>query len=128
MRYSEPAGAAAAKLAVNTLLLDGMVALCEAVAVGRAGRLTDGQLRELLGSSPMVAPGWKNRLEGVLSGDQEPWWSAVLGAKDARLAMELAAVAGVELPETGAARRQYERLGERDEGADIAAVTNLYRR
>jgi 3-hydroxyisobutyrate dehydrogenase-like beta-hydroxyacid dehydrogenase len=127
-RYTEPTKAAAAKLAINTLLLDGLVALCEAVAVGRAGGLSDVQLRELLDSSPMVAPGWKNRLEGVLSGHQEPWWSAVLGAKDARLAMDLASAAGIELPETGAALRQYERLGESAEGVDIAGVAHLYQR
>lgn len=127
-RYEKPASAAAAKLTINTLLLDGLVALAEAVAVGRAGGLTEDQLAQLLDASPMMAPGLKNRLDGVLTGKQEPWWSTVLGAKDARLAIELASTAGIDLPETRAARAQYERLGETDAEADIAGVANFYGR
>ncbi len=62
--YDRPSAAAVAKLTVNLLLLDGIAALAEAVAGGRAGGLSDDQLRELLGDSPMVAPGIKDSLRG----------------------------------------------------------------
>jgi 3-hydroxyisobutyrate dehydrogenase len=100
LRYDHAPLAAAGKLANNVMLLSGIVSLAEAFTVARSGGLTDDQLRELLGDSPMVAPGIKNRFEGVLTGRHEPWWSVQLGAKDARLAVDTAKDAGVELPLT----------------------------
>lgn len=123
--YDRPALASAAKVAVNLLLLDGVVALAESFAVGRAGGLSDEQLRALLGDSPMVAPGLKYRFDGILTGEQEPMWTNRLGAKDAGLAVDLAAAAGVDLPATATARDAYRRA---DGDADIATVTRRYRR
>ncbi|MEV8517379.1 NAD(P)-dependent oxidoreductase [Dactylosporangium sp. NPDC051484] len=109
-RYDSPSLAGAAKLASNLLLLSEVVALAESVAVGRVGGLSAEQLRELLGDSPLVE-GVRNRFEDVLTGARDTWWSNRLGAKDTRLAVDLARAAGVELPD-----------------ADIAAVAELYRR
>ena len=103
-----------------------MVALAESFAVGRSGGLTDDQLRDLLGTSPMVAPGLKNRFEGVLTGSQEGWWTTVLGAKDAGLALDIAHEANVELPAAQVVQRLYEVAADLD-NTDIAAVTKLYR-
>ncbi len=130
IRYDSVELAAATKLTVNLLLLDSLVALSEAFAVGRAGGLSDDQLRDLLADHPMVPKGLANRFEGVLTGDQEPWWTADLGAKDVGLAVTLAATADRDLPMTSAARDQYLRAAEQAGDAaavDIAAVTNLYR-
>lgn len=126
LRYERPALASAAKVTVNSLLLNGVVALAEAFADGRAGGLSDDQLRELLGSSPMVAPGLSYRFEGILTGDQEPIWTVPLGLKDATLATDLAAAKRVELPLTATAREQYARAASRWEDEDIAVVTKLY--
>lgn len=128
-RYHTPSMATAAKLASNLLLLSQIAALAESFAVGRSGGLSDEQLRELLGSSPMVAPGIKNRFEAVLTGPQDGWWTTTLGAKDATLAINLAQAANVELPEAEAVKRLYDQAAAsgRDH-ADIAAVTDLYRR
>jgi 3-hydroxyisobutyrate dehydrogenase-like beta-hydroxyacid dehydrogenase len=92
------------------------------------GGQTDDQLRELPGDSPMVAPGIKNRFEGVLTGGPQPWWSIQLGAKDARLAVDTAKDVGVNLPLTrvvhdilaGAAS-----AGTSDD--DISATARCYR-
>jgi 3-hydroxyisobutyrate dehydrogenase-like beta-hydroxyacid dehydrogenase len=127
-RYDAAPMASTAKLAVNLLLLDGVVALAESFAVGRAGGLSDDQLRQLLGDSPMVATGLRNRFEGVLTGHQDPWWTAALGAKDAGLAVGLVEAAGAELPLTALARDQYQQaaVGGSD-GGDITDVAKLYR-
>lgn len=127
-RYPSPAMALAAKLATNLVLLSAVTALAEAFAVGRAGGLDDDQLRTLLAESPMVPPGLRNRFDGVLTGEQEPWWGAALGAKDAGLAAALARSTGVELPVADAVRDRYDaaaRAGLAD--ADIATVGRLYR-
>jgi 3-hydroxyisobutyrate dehydrogenase len=126
--YSHPSQAAVAKLTVNLMLLDSVVALAEAFGTGRAGGLSDDQLRELLGESPMVAPGVKSRFEGILTGQQDPLWTTLLGAKDARLALQIAESGGVKLPLTSTAQGLYEDAASRSQEADIAAVTELYRR
>src|SRR5207248_5618735 len=48
-RYDTPRKAVGGKLANNLMLLAEVAALAEAVAVGRAGGLTDDELRRLLG-------------------------------------------------------------------------------
>jgi 3-hydroxyisobutyrate dehydrogenase-like beta-hydroxyacid dehydrogenase len=128
LRYEVPPLASAAKLAVNLLLLDAVVALAESFAVGRAGGLSEQQLRDLLGQSPMVPPALANRFEGVLTGHQDPWWSPGLGAKDAGLAIDLAATHGSSLPATAAVRRLYDQAATDPANHDIADVTRLYPR
>lgn len=127
-RYQTPSLATTAKLATNLLLLSQITALAESFAVGRSGGLSDEQLRELLSSSPMVAPGIRNRFEAVLTGPQDGWWTTVLGAKDAGLAINLAQAANIELPEAEAVKRLYDQVAAAGlDHADIAAVSDLYR-
>jgi 3-hydroxyisobutyrate dehydrogenase-like beta-hydroxyacid dehydrogenase len=126
-RYDTAPLALTAKLANNLLLLSQVVALAESFAVGRSGGLSDDQLRDLFGASPMVAPGLKNRFESVLTSPQEKWWSTVLGAKDAGLAIDVARGADIELPAAKAVQQLYEKAAAGLDDADIAAVTELYR-
>src|SRR5581483_1539947 len=127
-RYDTPAKAGHAKLASNLLLLAEVAALAEAVAVAHSGGLTDDDIRALLGQSPMLAPGVKNRFEGVLAGEMEPWWSAALGAKDARLAAEAGTAAGVDLPLARRVHGLYDEAAAGAAGEDIVAVARRYRR
>ena len=127
-RYDTAPLALTAKVATNLLLLSGVVALAEAFAVGHSGGLSDDQLRDLLGTSSMVAPGLKPRFEGVLTGRLDPWWTTVLGAKDAGLAIDIARGAAVELPSAEVVRHLYEKAASSGlDDADIAAVSMLYR-
>jgi 3-hydroxyisobutyrate dehydrogenase-like beta-hydroxyacid dehydrogenase len=126
-RYGEAPLATTAKLAVNLLLLDGVVGLAESFTVGRSGGLSDDQLRELLGDSPMVAPGLHNRFEGILSGGQKPWWASALGAKDAGLAIDIVQQAGGALPATTTVRDLYRKVSPAPDADDVAAVADLYR-
>ncbi|MFI7000368.1 NAD(P)-dependent oxidoreductase [Nocardia sp. NPDC050175] len=127
-RYDTAPQALTAKLTNNLLLLSGVVALAEAFAVGRSGGLTNDQMSELLGASPVVAPGLHNRFDNVLTGSPDGWWTAALGAKDAGLALEIARAAGVDLPEAEVVRHLYETAASRHPDADISVVTDLYRR
>jgi 3-hydroxyisobutyrate dehydrogenase len=123
-RYDTAAKAGHAKLASNLMLLAEVAALAEAMTVARAGGLTDDQIRELLGNSPMLGPGVKNRFEGVLTGYMETWWTAALGAKDAGLAAGAVRAAGGELPLAELVAGLY-RQAPPDE--DIIAVADRYR-
>ncbi|MEU7143390.1 NAD(P)-dependent oxidoreductase [Nocardia sp. NPDC046473] len=125
--YDTAPQALTAKLTNNLLLLSGIVALAEAFAVARSGGLTNDQMRELLGASPVVAPGLHNRFDNVLTGSPDGWWTAALGAKDAGLALDIARGAGVDLPEAEVIRRLYETAASRYPDADISVVTDLYR-
>lgn len=125
-RYDTAALALTAKLTTNMLLLSGVVALAEAFAVGRSGGLQDDQLRDLLATS--VAPGLRNRFDSVLTGSAEGWWTVVLGAKDAGLAIETARAAGVELPSAEVVRHLFAAAASRQADADIAFVADLYGR
>jgi 3-hydroxyisobutyrate dehydrogenase len=127
-RYATPRLALTAKLTNNLMLLCEVVALAESFAVGRAGGLTDDQLRELLEDNPVTPAGVKNRFEAVLAAEGDSWWTTVLGAKDAALALGLAGEAGVELPLADTVREIHERAADSGlEDADIAAVAQLYR-
>jgi 3-hydroxyisobutyrate dehydrogenase len=127
-RYDTPAKAGHAKLASNLMLLAEVAALAEAITVARSGGLTDDQIRVLLGEGAMLAPGVKNRFEGVLHGEMEAWWSAALGAKDARLAAEAATAAGVDLPLARTVQGLYdEAAAAGTEDDDIVAVARRYR-
>ncbi len=108
-RYDTATLATTAKLAANLLLLSQITALAESFAVGRSGGLSDDQLRELLGGSALVAPGIQNRFEDMLTGQQDGWWTTVLGAKDASLAINVARGADVELPEAEAVKQLYDK-------------------
>lgn len=124
-RYASAPLASTAKLSVNFLLLSGVVSLAEAFEVGRAGGLSDTQLRELLGGA--VAPGLKNRFEALLGAPAQGWWTTALGAKDASLAVELAGTAGIELQVGEAVRDAYLQAGRLGHaGEDIAAVRHVY--
>lgn len=127
-RYDTAPLALTAKLATNLLLLSEVVALAESFAVGRSGGLSDDQLRDLLATSPLLAPGLTNRFEDVLTGSQEGWWTTALGAKDAGLALDIAQEAEVELPAAQVVQRLYDKAAASGlDDADIAAVTELYR-
>jgi 3-hydroxyisobutyrate dehydrogenase-like beta-hydroxyacid dehydrogenase len=128
-RYDTSALASTAKLATNLLLLAEITALAESFAVGRCGGLSDDQLRELLSSCSLVAPGIRNRFEAILTGPQDGWWTTVLGAKDVGMAINVARGCNIELPEAEVVKRLYDETAASGLGhADVAAVTQLYRR
>jgi 3-hydroxyisobutyrate dehydrogenase-like beta-hydroxyacid dehydrogenase len=125
-QYQTAPQASTAKLATNLLLLVGIEALTESFEVGRAGGLSDTQLRELLADSPMVAPGIRNRFDAVLSGEGSTWWTIELGAKDAGLALDIAA--GKSLPAATMAHERFKDAADRGLAhEDIAAVSRLFR-
>jgi 3-hydroxyisobutyrate dehydrogenase len=82
-------------------------------------------LRELLGG--LVSSSVKNRFEAVLGSPHDGWWTTALGAKDAGLAVGVAAGGGFDLQVGKAVRDAYLRAaaaGYRDD--DVAAVYHLY--
>jgi 3-hydroxyisobutyrate dehydrogenase-like beta-hydroxyacid dehydrogenase len=127
LTFARAEQAAVAKIANNNLLLVGLAALAESIAIGRAGGLTDGQLHELFDGSAMVAPGIRNRLQALLDGEGPVWWTVDLGVKDAKLALDASRAGHAALPLTVAAGERYDAAAARGLGEeDIATVGRLY--
>jgi 3-hydroxyisobutyrate dehydrogenase-like beta-hydroxyacid dehydrogenase len=125
----DPTVASTLKLISNYLLMTGIASLAEAVATAQAADLDDELIRDYFGRLPLVAPGLRNRLDDIISGDHRGWFPTRLGAKDVRLTEELARSRGLDLPLAEEVKRRYEQAaadGWAD--ADIAAVVELVRR
>jgi 3-hydroxyisobutyrate dehydrogenase-like beta-hydroxyacid dehydrogenase len=125
----DPTVAATLKLLSNHLLLSGIAILAETVAAAQAAGLTDDLISGYFGDLPLVAPALRNRLDDMVSGDHEGWFTTRLGAKDLRLAEELARAHGLPLPLAEAVKRRYEQAAaEGWSDADIGAVVEVVRR
>ncbi|GAB2672044.1 NAD(P)-dependent oxidoreductase [Gordonia jinhuaensis] len=124
----DPARASVVKLLSNHLLLTGLEALAEAVVVGQAAGLDDDTLTSVLSSSPMMAPGLRNRLDDVIGGDHDGWFATPLGAKDLGLFVDIAAAGNVTPTTALAALERYrEAAAHGYADRDVAAVVELMR-
>lgn len=125
----EPGLGTTHKLIANFLLMSGIAALSEAVVLGQAAGVPNAALRDFLATVPVVGPVLVNRLDDLIAGDHAGWFTTTLGAKDVRLAAELGASAGVELPLARFVEQRYEQAAASGfANADIAAVVELVRR
>jgi 3-hydroxyisobutyrate dehydrogenase-like beta-hydroxyacid dehydrogenase len=116
------------KLLSNYLLMSGIATLAETVATAQAVGLPDELIRDYLGQLPLVAPALRNRLDDIVSGDHDGWFSTTLGAKDVRLAEDLARSHGVLLPLANIVKRRFEEAAAQGwANADIGAVVELLR-
>ncbi|HYA68945.1 MAG TPA: NAD(P)-dependent oxidoreductase [Solirubrobacteraceae bacterium] len=117
------------KLLSNYLLMSGIATLAETVATAQAVGLPDELIRDYLGGLPLVAPALRNRLDDIVSGDHDGWFSTTLGAKDVRLVQDLALSHGLPLPLADAVKRRFEEVAAQGwADADIGAVVELLRK
>ncbi|MBP2706200.1 NAD(P)-dependent oxidoreductase [Microbispora sp. RL4-1S] len=124
----DPGHASAFKLLNNYLLMSGLAVLAEVVVTAQGAGLDESLTRDLLSRSPLVAPGLRNRLDDLISGDHRGWFTTRLGAKDLRLARELAEESGVAAPLVRVMEGRYDEAAARGwDGHDIAAVIELLR-
>ncbi len=94
----------------------------------QAAGLPDELIRDFLGQLPLPAPALRNRLEDIISGDHDGWFMTTLGAKDVRLAEDLARSRGLRLPLADAVRLRFEEAAAQGwADADIGAVVELLR-
>ncbi|MFF4776375.1 NAD(P)-dependent oxidoreductase [Microtetraspora fusca] len=125
---TDPGDAVVFKLLNNYLLMSSVAVLGEVVATGLAAGVDDLLLRDFLLGWPTVPPAAHNRIDDILSGDHRGWFTTTLGAKDVRLAVEVARAAGVDPPIARLVERRYEEAAELGwADADIGAVVELLR-
>lgn len=120
--------AAALKLLSNLILVGSTELLMEAVVTAQAHGIGNEVLREVFGGSPAVAPGVKARLDDVLGGDHEGWWTLELADKDMTLVLKLASAVQVELPLAAATEATISRAIAAGYGnKDLGALTEVLR-
>lgn len=127
--YIGPNGTATTlKLLSNHLLVGGTQLLMEAVVTAQAHGFDNDVLREVFGSTPAIAPGVRVRLEDVLEGDHEGWWTLLLADKDMSLVLKLADQAGLRLPIAQASEALIRDAIDAGYGEkDLGAITEVLR-
>jgi 3-hydroxyisobutyrate dehydrogenase-like beta-hydroxyacid dehydrogenase len=116
------------KLLSNLILIGGTQLLMEAVATAQAHGFDHEILRDVFGGSPAVAPGVRVRLEDILHGDHEGWWTLELADKDLSLALKLARSAGLNLPLADAGEKLIARSIDAGYGdKDLGSMMNVLR-
>lgn len=124
----DPGSATTLKLINNYVLMGGVAMLGEAIAAGQATGLDPGMFRNYLMSTPLVAPALHNRVDDLLTGDHEGWFSVALGDKDVGLAIQVAVEAGVDMAVAESVRARYQAAMEAGLGdKDITAVVEVAR-
>jgi 3-hydroxyisobutyrate dehydrogenase-like beta-hydroxyacid dehydrogenase len=125
----DPGSSTTLKIVNNYLLLGSLAVLADAVALAEAAGLDRSLLDRFLQSSPMVPAGLQNRLDDVVHGTHDGWFTTVLGAKDVALAATLAGDRGLALPLVSAVEERYRTAAGTDlADRDVAAVVEVARR
>jgi 3-hydroxyisobutyrate dehydrogenase len=125
---SSPERAAVLKLLSNQMLLAGVALVAETVRLGRAAGVADDALTELLRESPLLPPGLRNRVDGLVDPEHAGWFTSPLAAKDLGHALGLDD-GGADFPVTAGARDAYLRVAEDGwDDVDVTAVVELGRR
>lgn len=92
------------KLVINDMLVIGVQALAEAVALGTAGGIDRKRLLDVLGQTAVVSPGQRSKFANVEAGTYPPAFALRTADKDVGLVLELAERLGLRLPATSAVR------------------------
>jgi 3-hydroxyisobutyrate dehydrogenase len=124
----EPGAATRMKLVLNAWLLALIEGLSESVALAEALGVDPAAFLEIIDGGPVGPPYAKMKGTMMIERAYEPSFSLALAAKDARLALEAADAAGLELPALEATRAQLERAVEQGHGdEDMAAAVEATR-
>ncbi|GAA1266339.1 tartronate semialdehyde reductase [Planotetraspora silvatica] len=125
----DPGCAVTLKLLNNYLLMANVVLVSEVVVTAEAAGFDMAGVRNQLFGWATVPPILRNRIDDIVGGAHEGWFTTRLGAKDVRLAREVSEEHGVVLPLAHLVERLYEEAAELGWAeADIAAVVELVRR
>jgi 3-hydroxyisobutyrate dehydrogenase len=124
----EPGTATRMKLVLNAWLVSLVEGLAESIALAEGLELDPAAFLDIIEGGPVGPPYAKMKGAMMIERSYEPSFSLALAAKDARLASDAAARAGLELPALTAIRDQLERGAEQGHGDDdMAAAVEAYR-
>ena len=117
------------KLVLNAWLVALIEGLAETVALAEGLELDPAEFLDIIDGGPLGPPYAKMKGTMMIERSYEPSFSLALAAKDARLAVDAAKRAGLDLPALAAIRDQLERGVEQSHGdEDMAAAVEAVRR
>jgi 3-hydroxyisobutyrate dehydrogenase len=123
-----PTGSGATmKIVQNMLLVTGVTALAEGIAIARQNGLSEELIESVMTDSAVVSPSSKVRLASLLNDAHPGWFSPTLARKDVRLAMDLAHQAGISARVGPAAEESLTTvIDQGDHWPDFAAVIEAF--
>ncbi len=120
--------AMAIKLCFNVLIADLNQAYCESYALAMKSGITADTFFTALAQTVSQSPLVELKKPKYIAGDYSPQFSIKHMHKDLRLALGLAAAAGLELPETAVVERAYAEAARRGMGdLDFSALLEIVR-
>jgi 3-hydroxyisobutyrate dehydrogenase len=120
----EAGAASRLKVAINSWIVTVVEGTAEAVALAQGLGVEPEALLDALSGGPLELPYMKMKSEAMLSRDFTPSFRLALAAKDAGLAVDAAADAGLDLPMLAAIRERLEQ-GAAEHGDEDVAATYL---
>jgi 3-hydroxyisobutyrate dehydrogenase len=124
----KPGSATRMKLVLNAWLVSLVEGLAESISLAEGLELDPAQFIDIIDGGPIGPPYAKMKGTMMIERSYEPSFTLALAAKDARLALDAAARAGLELPALHAIRDQLERAVEQGHGdSDMAAAAEATR-
>jgi 3-hydroxyisobutyrate dehydrogenase len=116
------------KLVLNAWLVSLVEGLAESIALAEGLELDPAQFIDIIDGGPIGPPYAKMKGTMMIERSYEPSFTLALAAKDARLALDAAARAGLHLPALHAIRDQLEHAVEQGHGdSDMAAAAEATR-
>lgn len=110
------------KIAINTWIVGAVEGTAEMLALARAVGVDPEDVLGAIAGGPLDLPYMRLKAQMMLSGEFDPSFRLALAAKDARLAVEAAREAGLELPMLEANAEHVARAAEEHGDADLAAT------
>jgi 3-hydroxyisobutyrate dehydrogenase len=118
----EAGTASRTKVVMNTWLVTVVEGAAETLALAEGLGVDPAQVLDLLAGGALDAPYLQAKGAAMIRRDFEPSFRLALAAKDARLAEDAAAAAGLDLPLIGAIRARMEEGAERHPDEDMSAT------
>jgi 3-hydroxyisobutyrate dehydrogenase len=118
----EAGSASRTKVVMNTWLVTVVEGAAETLALAEGLGVDPTQVLELLAGGALDAPYLQAKGAAMIRRDFEPSFRLALAAKDARLAEDAAAAAGLDLPLIGAIRARMDEGAKRHPDEDMSAT------
>ena len=119
----EPGAGTRLKLTINLWILNLVENISETFALAEANGLDPRLFLDAISGRPMDTPYARMKVEKILAGDFSPAFTLVAAAKDVRLALAMAAEAGVDLGLGPATLLRFEHAIELGHGAEDTAAS-----
>ena len=119
----EPGTASGLKVVVNSWVLVVTAGAAEAIALARALGIDPQLFIDAVAGGPLDSPYLRTKSAAIMTGDFSPSFTAEMAAKDGRLIVEAASLAGIHVDVAAAAAERLRRAVELGHGQEDMAAS-----